>query len=602
MTNLIEPSINKKDVPPHWIKSAHDAKYYPPTFEEYEQTCLGYDPNNLAAMRLPIQTTDPTDYTYFKDRSNILTHYKNKPNLKREGVRIEWTIEMLQEWVKCRDDIEYFAEKYGSVIHIDYGIIKIKLREYQKDMLNIMANHRSSIHCLSRQLGKSTAVAIFLAHFVIFNEHKNVGILAHKGSMAAEVLSRVKDVIEFLPDFLQPGIVIWNQGRIQLDNGCQIGAFSSDPNAVRGQSFAMLYLDEAAFIENFKDTWKAIKPVISSGKKSKIILTSTPNGLNSFYDLWQAAISKSGSKFEPYTADWTCVKSRLYNDAGKFDDGEEFKASEIADSSREQFAQEHENSFQGGSNTLINGFKLSKMKCIDVTPEENIYTYVEPKEQHKYILAVDTAEGRGQDYHAIHVIDVTEYPFEQVAVYHSNTTSHLLLPAILYKMAMQYNQAFVYCELASTGESVMNGLFMDMEYENIIMDDTKQSAGRRDLGMKPTKKTKALGCSALKDLIEKDKLKIHHKETIEEFRHFVTKGNSWEAEDEYHDDLVTSLICFAYLTLQDRFSDFVEKEYNLSTDIFKEEIDELLDSDAPFVYINNGVDDVYLNNTNLMIT
>lgn len=904
----IQPSLNKSEVPDHWVMSKHDDKYYPPTFDEYETAVLGVDPLNPKAIKLPIQHTNPDDFYYFKDRFNQRTHYKDKPNLKRCGQPINWTQEMVEEWVRCRDDVIYFAEKYGSIVHIDYGSIRVQLRDYQKDMLRLMYENRMTIYCLSRQLGKclhkdsmvkvrnkktgevkevsveefhemqahqhstgnmsekfvdtqyvdewevmsdsgwvsvlgsyktveyvewvveteshslicaddhilfdqhynevftkdlrigdyiitdtgpekvisvketdqssnmydlqvehedhrfysngilshnTAAVGIYLAHFVCFNDGKNVGILAHKGSMAAEVLDRTKEVIEFLPDFLQPGIEIWNKNSIELDNGCKIGAYSSDPNAVRGQSFAMLYLDECissdtfvtvrdkhtkeeshipvedfylnvvrdirkeydeiastltieedeqyqnifndvgtgfvlstsdyevmtesgwkdfkgvkktsgmvyhltlsdgsifkcsrnhklktsdndfieahesvghtlsshktilsvtkteegdlydllevedgnhyttdsveshncAFIGRWEEVWAAIKPVISSGKQSKIIMTSTPNGMNHFYDLWQSAISGSGSLFKPYTANWTAVKPRLYNTAGEFDDGKEFKEAEIADSSKEQFDQEHDCSFSGSSGTLINGFKLSKMQAIDVKPKDSLSVFKEPQPEHKYIIAIDTAEGRGQDYHCAQVIDVTKYPFEQVAVYHNNTTSHLLVPQILYNLGMRYNEAHMYCEIGSTGGQVMTDLYRDLEYENIIMDDTKKGP-MRDLGMKPTKKTKALGCSALKDLIEKDKLIINHAYTIKELRVFSAKGVSWEAEEGFNDDTVTSLVAFAYLTTQERFSDFVEKEYKLAQDLFKDELDDMDDGYAPFVMVDDGV-------------
>ena len=347
MENTIQPNLDKSKVPAHWVKSKHDDMYYPPTFQEYEEKCLGFDPiKGSKSMKLPLQYRNPNNFYYYKDRRNLETHMKKNPNLKREGITQTYPSKEVYEdakaeWIKCRDDVVYFAEKYGSIVHIDYGIIKIILRDYQKDMLRIMSTKRMSINCLSRQLGKSSAVGIFLAHFLIFNEHKNVGILAHKASMAREVLARVKDVIEFLPDFLQPGIVLWNQGNIELDNGSTMGAYSSEPSSVRGQSFAMLYLDEAAFVERWDELWASIKPVISSGKQSKIILTSTPNGMNHFYDLWQAALDGTGSKFIPYTASWMAVKQRLYNDIGNFDDGVEFETSEIADSSAEQFEQEH---------------------------------------------------------------------------------------------------------------------------------------------------------------------------------------------------------------------------------------------------------------------
>lgn len=250
----------------------------------------------------------------------------------------------------------------------------------------------------------------------------------------------------------------------------------------------------------------------------------------------------------------------------------------------------HNCQFMGGSGTLINGFRLSKMVGIDVLPNERFYQYKPPEPGHKYIMTVDTSEGRGQDYHAVHIIDVSEYPFEQVAVFHCNVTSHLLLPTILLKYAMMYNDAYVYCEIASTGELVMHELFRDLEYENIIMEERK-TGHTRGLGVKPNKKTKAIGCSALKDLIEKGKLIINHNPTIKELHTFSEKGTSWEAEEGFHDDLVMSLVLFAYLTTQDRFGDFVEKEYNLSFDIFRQEVEDMMDGDTPFVMVANGIDD-----------
>ncbi|EDP8999525.1 hypothetical protein ABO35_004981, partial [Salmonella enterica subsp. enterica serovar Braenderup] len=250
------------------------------------------------------------------------------------------------------------------------GVIKVQLRDYQRDMLKIMSSKRMTVCNLSRQLGKTTVVAIFLAHFVCFNKDKAVGILAHKGSMSAEVLDRTKQAIELLPDFLQPGIVEWNKGSIELDNGSSIGAYASSPDAVRGNSFAMIYIDECAFIPNFHDSWLAIQPVISSGRRSKIIITTTPNGLNHFYDIWTAAVEgKSG--FEPYTAIWNSVKERLYNDEDIFDDGWQWSIQTINGSTLAQFRQEHTAAFEGTSGTLISGMKLAVMDFIEVTPDDH---------------------------------------------------------------------------------------------------------------------------------------------------------------------------------------------------------------------------------------
>lgn len=560
-----------------FIKSQWDDKWYPEKFDDYLRIhCI---------QKVNIQDQDKALFQTFKDKSNKRSRYMNLPNLKRANIKTAWTQEMINEWKKCRDDIVYFAETYCAITHIDYGTIKVQLRDYQRDMLRIMHSKRMTVCNLSRQLGKTTVVAIFLAHFVCFNKDKAVGILAHKGSMSAEVLDRTKQAIALLPDFLQPGIVEWNKGSIELDNGSKIGAFASSPDAVRGNAFAMIYIDECAFIPNFIEAWLAIQPVISSGRRSKIIITTTPNGLNHFYDIWEAAVSgKSG--FAPYTAIWNSVKERLYDDNDLFDDGWQWSSQTISASSLQQFRQEHGAEFQGTSGTLINGMKLANMDFMEVDPENGYFhRFAAPNPEHKYIATLDCAEGRGQDYHSLQIIDVTGAQWEQVAVLHSNEISHLILPDIVHKYLVEYNEAPVYIELNSTGVSVAKSLYMDLEYENVICDSMI------DLGMKQTVKTKAVGCSTLKDLIERDKLIVRHKATIMEFRTFSQKKLSWAAEEGYHDDLVMSLVIFAWLSTQTKFADFIDKdELRLAADIFKRELEDMNDDYAPVVIMDNGND------------
>lgn len=560
-----------------YIQSQWDDKWYPKKFEDYLKL------NPIRKIRL--QAEDPTNFVTYKDKLNKRSRYLGLPNLKRAYVKIAWTHEMIQEWKKCRSDIIYFAEKYCAITHIDYGVIGVALRNYQRDMLEIMHGNRMSINTLSRQLGKSTAVAIFLAHYVCFNKDKAVGILAHKQSMSVEVLDRTKQCIELLPDFLQPGISEWNKGSITLDNGSSISAYASGPDAVRGNSFALIYIDETAFISNWNEAWLAIQPVISSGRHSKIIMTTTPNGMNHYYDLWSAALSgKSG--FKPYMAIWHSVKERLYNTRDEFDDGWEWAEQTISGSSLEQFNQEHCATFSGGGNTLIVGIKLANMDGIDVEKNDHgFYRFEPPVEGRKYIATLDSAEGRGQDYHALQIIDVTDEKWKQVGVLHSNSISHLILPDIIHKYLIEYNEAFIYVELNSTGVSIAKTLYIDLEYENVICDSYT------DLGFKQTKRSKAIGCSLLKDLVEKDKLLIQHKETINEFRTFIEKGVSWAADEGYHDDLVMSLVGFAYLSSQQKFLDFIEKDdYRLASEIFKAEIEDMNDDYAPVVLFNDGIE------------
>ncbi|AXF53191.1 terminase large subunit [Escherichia virus KFS-EC] len=575
--STLETKIDSNSI--EWILSNHDDKWYPKKFSDYLKL------NRPQKIRM--QSTDPTNYKFFKDSDNIRTRYMRLKNLRRANIKTQYTPEMIAEWKRCRKDIVYFAETYCAITHIDYGTIKVQLRDYQKDMLKIMHENRMSAHKLSRQLGKTTAVAIFLAHYVCFNKDKAVGILAHKGSMAVEVLERTKQAIELLPDFLQPGIVEWNKKSIVLENGSSIGAYASSPDAVRGNSFSFIYIDECAFIQNWTDCFLAIQPVISSGRESKMIMTTTPNGLNHFYDIWQSAIDgKSG--YVPYEAVWHSVKERLYNKADIFDDGYEWSSQAIAGSSLEQFLQEHNAEFFGSSGTLIRATTLSRLSFIDVVNDNGFYQFEKPKEGRKYVATLDCSEGRGQDYHALQIIDITEFPYKQVAVYHSNTTSHFILPDIVFKYLMMYNECPVYIELNSTGVSIAKSLAMDLEYDNIICDSFI------DLGMKQSKRSKAMGCSALKDLIEKDKLIINHKGTIQELRTFSEKGVSWAAEEGFHDDLVMSLVIFGWLTTQEKFAEYAGKdEMRIASEIFRKELDELGEEYAPVVIYDgaNGIEE-----------
>lgn len=575
--STLETKIDSNGI--EWILSKHDDKWYPKKFSDYLKL------NRPQKIRM--QSTDPTNYKFFKDSDNIRTRYMRLKNLRRANIKTQYTPEMIAEWKRCRKDIVYFAETYCAITHIDYGTIKVQLRDYQKDMLKIMHENRMSAHKLSRQLGKTTAVAIFLAHYVCFNKDKAVGILAHKGSMAVEVLERTKQAIELLPDFLQPGIVEWNKKSIVLENGSSIGAYASSPDAVRGNSFSFIYIDECAFIQNWTDCFLAIQPVISSGRESKMIMTTTPNGLNHFYDIWQSAIDgKSG--YVPYEAVWHSVKERLYNKADIFDDGYEWSAQAIAGSSLEQFLQEHNAEFFGSSGTLIRATTLSRLSFVDVVNDNGFYQFEKPKEGRKYVATLDCSEGRGQDYHAMQIIDITEFPYKQVAVYHSNTAAHLILPDIVFKYLMTYNECPVYIELNSTGVSIAKSLAMDLEYDNIICDSFI------DLGMKQSKRSKAMGCSALKDLIEKDKLIINHKGTIQELRTFSEKGVSWAAEEGFHDDLVMSLVIFGWLTTQEKFAEYAGKdEMRIASEIFRKELDEMGDEYAPVVIYDgaNGIEE-----------
>lgn len=569
--------------------SQYDDKSYPVYYSDYERI------NRFEKIKF--QSRDPLKFANFKDRDNFNNRYLRNPFLRRANSKVAYTAEAREEWKKCRDSIEYFAEKYCTLIHIDFGTVRVKLRDYQKELVRHIESHRLTINTLSRQVGKSVVVAgIIVAHYCIFNESKRIGIIAHTKKLSADNLSKAKLIIQNLPEFLQPGIVRWNMNSIELENGCIVEAYAAEADSVRGQAFAMLYIDEVAFIneKEWKEMWKAIQPVISSGRESKIIMTSTPNGPNHYGDLWRNAIAKV-SKFKPFKVTWESVKERLYNDSGVFDDGDEWKAAQIADSSVDDFRQEHECQFLGTSGTLIDGFKLNKIlerteEPISYDHSQRVCVYEEPIEEHFYVMTVDVAEGRGQDYSAFSIIDVTEKPFKQVAVLNDNKVSPLLLPAILFNWATKYNQAWVLIELNQNGLMVASDLVMDLEYENIIPLNGDTDI---DIGVKTDKRTKSIGCSTLKDIIERDILDIPSKPVVKQLMKFTQKGKSWAAEnDDDHDDMVMTLVIFAYLTITPMFGDLLEAENQFKHSVFRKEIDDLLEDEMGiFAALDDGIQD-----------
>lgn len=558
-----------------WIRSQWDNKMYPEKYSDYTRI--------HRVVKIKLQATDPSKFKTFKDDSKQ-TRYLGMRNLKKANIKMIWNDDMAKEFIKCRDDVLYFAENYCSIVHLDHGTIKIQLRDYQREMIKIIDKERYSAFKLSRQLGKSTAVAIYLAHYVCFNRDKVGGILAHRLPLSREVLDRVKKVIELLPDFLQPGIVEWNKGTIELDNGSSLKAFSSDPESTRGMSVSFVYVDECAFIPQFQQTQDSFMATMSSARSSKLAMTTTPNGMNHFFDIWNGAIKDQNSDewngYVPYEANWNAVKERLYRDDDDiFDDGWDWSLKSIRKTSLETFRQEHMGAFTGTGNTLIRGSKLMNMfPSTPIEQEDGMSIYKYPQENHKYVITLDTSEGIGQDYHVLNVIDVTQMPFEQVLVFRSNTLSHLLLPTYVEAIATRYNYASVYIELNSTGREVANDLHYDIGYTEIISD------GYGELGMKTTKSTKPMGCSILRDLIHEDQLIIHDNDTIQELRTFIAHNNSWKAEEGFNDDCVMSLVVFAVLSNSRAFKDYI-KDFNfrLVDGIYRENAKRVLENNSSVV-------------------
>ena len=523
--------------------------------------------------------------------------YLGNPNLKPAGVGIEFTKEQVQEYLKCSQDPIYFIKNYVKIVSLDEGLVPFQLYPYQENIVNTVHNNRFSIAKLPRQSGKSTTMVSYILHYILFNQSMNVAILANKQATAREILSRLKLAYEYLPLWLQQGIVEWNKGSIELENGSRIIASSTSASAVRGGSFNMIFLDEFAHVpQNIaEEFFSSVYPTITSGQSTKVLMVSTPNGLNLFYHYWRGATKKPGehgkNEYIPIEVHWSQVPKYP---GGPLRD-QEWKEQQVKNTSEQQFQSEFECDFIGSTNTLISS---SKLHCLNYcTPIHNnndgLAVYEEPKEDHLYVIVVDTARGQGLDYSAFAVIDITESPYKLVARFRNNTIAPLVYPTAIKSVGDRYNDAFVLVELNDIGAQVADILFQDLEYENVLQSVYKGRAGQvigsgfgsgnSQYGVRTTGPVKKLGCSVLKSLIENDKLIVEDMDTIQEMYTFVAKGQSYEADDGHNDDLIMCLVLFGWLTRQEYFKNITD--IDIRKDIYQDEMQRIEDDMVPFGFM-----------------
>ena len=503
-------------------------------------------------------------------------NYQGNPNVKKDGVVQNWSPKLVKEYAKCMNDPSYFAQNYCKIISLDEGLVSFKLYQYQKEMFEQFEKNRFNVVLACRQSGKSISACAYLLWFALFNSEKTVAILANKGSTAREMLSRVTLMLENIPFFLQVGNKILNKGSLEFSNNSRIIAAATSGSSIRGLSVNLLYLDEFAFVDKASEFYTSTYPVVSAGKDTKIIVTSTANGVgNTFYNIWQGAV-QGVNEFKPFRVDWWNVPGR----------DEKWKQSTIANTSQLQFDQEFGNTFFGTGDTLINSETLMEMRAkppIQVMENGDLLIYKKPEDKHDYIMCVDVARGRGQDYSTFTLLDISVRPFEQVAVYRNNTISPILFPNIIYKWAKVYNKSYVVIESNDQGSLVCNGLYQDLEYENLHME----SAVKADkIGIEITRKTKRLGCSAIKDLLENKKVLLNDENSIYEASTFIAKGQSYEASDGNHDDLMMNLVLFGYFVTSRYFGDMTD--INLKEMLFKQKMKEIEDDVVPFGHIDDG--------------
>jgi len=518
--------------------------------------------------------------------------YLGNPNLKKANTQLQFTEDDIQEYIKCKSDPVYFTEKHIKIVNVDEGLVSFSMYKFQKKLLKNFHKHRFNICKMPRQTGKSTTVVSYLLHYAIFNDNVNIGILANKAATARDLLGRLQLAYENLPRWMQQGIVAWNKGSMELENGSKIIAASTSASAVRGMSFNIIFLDEFAFVQNHlaDDFFASVYPTISSGKSTKVIIVSTPHGMNHFYRMWHDA-ERGQNEYVATEVHWSEVPGR----------NAKWKEQTIKNTSRQQFAIEFECEFLGSVDTLIAASKLKSL-VYEQPVEQNgkLSVYERPYPKRDYIVTVDVARGVGKDYSAFIVADITEFPYKIVATYRDNDIKPMLFPSVIEEVATAYNNAYVLCEVNDIGDQVASILFYDLEYENLLMVAMRGRAGqivgsgfsgvKTQLGVKMSTTTKKVGCSNLKTLVEEDKLIFCDYNIISELTTFIQRKQSFEAEEGCNDDLAMCLVIFSWLVAQDYFKEMTDQDVRKR--IYEEQKNAIEQDMAPFGFVIDGLEDI----------
>jgi len=516
--------------------------------------------------------------------------YLGNPNLKKANTQIQFTQEQIIEFLKCKDDPVYFAKNYVKIVTLDYGLQPFQPYHFQEKLINNFHKNRFNICKMPRQTGKSTTVVSFLLHYAVFNDNVNIGILANKAATARELLDRLQTAYENLPKWMQQGIIAWNRGSLELENGSKILAASTSASTVRGMSFNIIFLDEFAFVPNHiaDDFFSSVYPTISSGKSTKVIIVSTPKGMNHFYRMWHDA-ERGKNEYVFTDVHWSEVPGR----------DENWKSQTIANTSEQQFKVEFECEFLGSVDTLIAPSKIRNL-VYDHPRKRNagLDVYIDPKENHDYLITVDVARGVGSDYSAFIVTDITQFPHTVVAKYRNNEIKPMLFPSIIHEVAKSYNDAYILCEINDVGDQVASIIQYDLEYNNLLMCSMRGRAGqivgqgfsgkKTQLGVKMSKTVKKVGCLNLKTMIEEDKLIFNDYEIISELTTFIQKHNSFEAEEGCNDDLAMCLVIYAWLVGQDYFKELTDQDVRKR--LYEEQKNQIEQDMSPFGFIVDGTE------------
>ena len=519
------------------------------------------------------------------------TVYLGNPNLKKANVKVEFTQENIEEFIKCKDNPVYFAKNYIKIVSLDEGLVNFNLYPFQEKLINNFHNERFNICKMPRQTGKSTTVVSYLLHYAVFNDNVNIAILANKASTARDLLGRLQLAYENLPKWMQQGVLVWNKGSLELENGSKILAASTSASAVRGGSYNVIFLDEFAFIPNHiaDQFFASVYPTISSGQRTKVIVVSTPHGMNHFYRMWHDA-ERDKNEYVPTEVHWSEVPGR----------DSVWKEQTIANTSEQQFRVEFECEFLGSVDTLISSAKLKSLVYDEpIKSNRGLDIYFEPIKNHDYVITVDVARGVGIDYSAFIITDITSFPHKVIGKYKNNEIKPMLFPSIIVDIAKAYNNAFILCEVNDIGDQVASIIQYDLEYDNLLLCSMRGRAGqivgqgfsgkKTQLGVKMSKTVKKVGCSNLKTLIEDEKVIFNDYDIISELTTFIQKHNSFEAEEGCNDDLAMCLVIYAWLVQQDYFKELTDQDVRKR--IYEDQRDQIEQDMSPFGFIVDGRDD-----------
>lgn len=545
-------------------------------------------------------TLRETQYAPYKDGGkypfptpDIMLPYKDTYNgnilIKKAYVSSDLLPQHISEIKKCKKDPIYFIENYCRIISLDEGIIPFKLYEYQKEMIDMYVKSRFSLTLTARQMGKTAAMAAYILWFALFHKTKTVAVLANKMEQAQEIMDRIRMAFEYLPFFLQHGVKIYNRRTLEFENGSKIFSSATSASGIRGRSVDLCYIDEAAFVENDLTFYESTYPVITSGKDSRVIMTTTPRGARGmFYMLWRDAVEKRNF-YTTLSVVWDRHPNR----------DEEWKKVTIANIGHSRFNQEFACKFMGSSGTLIPADILERLQWMNpVNEDEHLKIYKPFDAERKYIAIADPAGGLGLDYSVCTIIDVTTFPYVVAAKYRNNQISPLLFPHTIMNMCDSYGSCPVLVEANNdVGGQVTYILYYELEYENMILTSHQERGiggirvgGKGSTavpGVKTTKKVKSIGCSNLKTLLENNDLVIEDQEMIEELGTFILKGASFEADDDCHDDTVMTLVLFSWFVKQEYFNEYTSN--NIGNHLYSKNLEMAMQDVLPFGTIIKGV-------------